>query len=43
MKKLVILGAGTAGTMILNKLEPVLDKDEILIYPIWYLFKERCG
>ncbi len=28
MKKLVILGAGTAGTMILNKLEPVLDKDE---------------
>lgn len=28
MKKLVILGAGTAGTMILNKLEPVLDKDD---------------
>lgn len=28
MKKLVILGAGTAGTMMLNKLEPVLDKDE---------------
>lgn len=28
MKKLVILGAGTAGTMILNKLEPALDKDE---------------
>lgn len=28
MKKLAILGAGTAGTMILNKLEPVLDKDE---------------
>jgi len=28
MKKLVILGAGTAGTMILNKLEPVLEKDE---------------
>ncbi len=26
MKKLVILGAGTAGTMMLNKLEPVLDK-----------------
>ena len=28
MKKLVILGAGTAGTMILNKLEPVLEKDD---------------
>jgi len=28
MKKLVILGAGTAGTMMLNKLEPVLDKEE---------------
>jgi len=28
MKNLVILGAGTAGTMMLNKLEPVLDKDE---------------
>jgi len=28
MKKLVILGAGTAGTMILNKLEPVLEKEE---------------
>jgi len=28
MKKLVILGAGTAGTMILNKLEPLLDKAE---------------
>ena len=28
MKKLVILGAGTAGTMILNKLEPVLDKED---------------
>ncbi|NHZ85316.1 MAG: FAD-dependent oxidoreductase [Planctomycetia bacterium] len=28
MKKLVILGAGTAGTMILNKLEPILEKDE---------------
>ncbi len=28
MRKLVILGAGTAGTMMLNKLEPVLDKDE---------------
>ncbi len=27
MKKLVILGAGTAGTMMLNKLEPVLEKD----------------
>lgn len=28
MKKLVILGAGTAGTMMLNKLNGVLDKDE---------------
>ena len=28
MKKLVILGAGTAGTMMLNKLRPVLDKKE---------------
>ncbi len=28
MKKLVILGAGTAGTMMLNKLYPVLDKNE---------------
>ncbi len=28
MKKLVILGAGTAGTMMLNKLDPVLDPDE---------------
>lgn len=28
MKKLVILGAGTAGTMMLSKLEPVLDRDE---------------
>ena len=28
MKKLVILGAGTAGTMILNKLEPVLEKED---------------
>jgi sulfide:quinone oxidoreductase len=28
MKKLVILGAGTAGTMMLNKLYPVLDKSE---------------
>ena len=28
MKKLVILGAGTAGTMMLNKLQPVLDKEE---------------
>lgn len=28
MKKLVILGAGTAGTMMLNKLHPVLNKDE---------------
>jgi len=28
MKKLVILGAGTAGTMMINKLEPVLDPSE---------------
>ncbi len=28
MRKLVILGAGTAGTMMLNKLNNVLDKDE---------------
>ncbi len=28
MKKLVILGAGTAGTMMLNKLSNVLDKNE---------------
>ena len=28
MKKLVILGAGTAGTMMLNKLHNVLDKTE---------------
>ncbi len=28
MKNLVILGAGTAGTMMLNKLEPTLSKDE---------------
>jgi sulfide:quinone oxidoreductase len=28
MKRLVILGAGTGGTMMLNKLHPVLDKNE---------------
>ena len=28
MKKLVILGAGTAGTMMVNKLFPVLNRDE---------------
>jgi len=28
MKKLLILGAGTAGTMMLNKLYNTLDKDE---------------
>jgi sulfide:quinone oxidoreductase len=28
MKKLVILGAGTAGTMMLNKLSPVLSRNE---------------
>ena len=28
MRKLVILGAGTAGTMMLNKLTEALDKNE---------------
>lgn len=28
MKQLVVLGAGTAGTMIVNKLRPILDNDE---------------
>ena len=28
MKKLVILGAGTAGTMMLNKFRTALDKNE---------------
>ena len=28
MRKLVILGAGTAGTMMLNKLHPLLDRNE---------------
>jgi len=28
MKKIVILGAGTAGTMMLNKLHNILDRDE---------------
>ena len=28
MKKIVILGAGTAGTMMLNKLHNILDKEE---------------
>lgn len=28
MKKLLILGAGTAGTMVANKLSPVLSRDE---------------
>jgi len=28
MKKLLILGAGTAGTMMLNKLHNILDKNE---------------
>lgn len=28
MKKIVILGAGTAGTMMLNKLHKILDKEE---------------
>ncbi|MFQ5583639.1 MAG: NAD(P)/FAD-dependent oxidoreductase, partial [Calditrichia bacterium] len=28
MKKLLVLGAGTAGTMMVNKLRPILDKTE---------------
>ena len=28
MKKLLVLGAGTAGTMVVNKLSHVLDPDE---------------
>jgi sulfide:quinone oxidoreductase len=28
MNRLVVLGAGTAGTMVVNKLRPVLDEDE---------------
>ena len=28
MKKLLILGAGTAGTMVANKLSHILDRDE---------------
>ncbi len=28
MKKMLILGAGTAGTIMVNKLEPVLNRDE---------------
>ena len=28
MKKLVVLGAGTAGTMVVNKLSNILDSDE---------------
>jgi sulfide:quinone oxidoreductase len=28
MKKIIILGAGTAGTMMLNKFNNVLDKKE---------------
>ncbi len=28
MKKLVVLGAGTAGTMVVNKLSHILDRDE---------------
>ncbi len=28
MKKLLVLGAGTAGTMVVNKLRRVLDADE---------------
>lgn len=28
MQRLVVLGAGTAGTMVVNKLRPLLDRDE---------------
>ena len=28
MKKLLVLGAGTAGTMVVNKLHQMLDPDE---------------
>ena len=28
MKRLLVLGAGTAGTMVVNKLRPHLDEDE---------------
>ncbi len=28
MKQLLVLGAGTAGTMVVNKLRPLLDADE---------------
>ena len=28
MKKLLVLGAGTAGTMIVNRLNRLLDQDE---------------
>ena len=28
MKRLLVLGAGTAGTMVVNKLRPRLDPDE---------------
>ncbi len=47
MKKLVVLGAGTAGTMVVNKLRPVLsdewqitivDQDEIHYYQPGFLF-----
>ena len=44
MKKLVILGAGTAGTMMLNKLHHELDKDEweITIVDQIRLFPSGC-
>ena len=47
MKKLVVLGAGTAGTMVVNKLRPVLgdewqitivDQDETHYYQPGFLF-----
>ena len=28
MKRLVVIGAGTAGTMVVNRLRPILDSDE---------------
>src|SRR5665647_2691760 len=28
MKRLLVIGAGTAGTMVVNRLRPILDSDE---------------
>ena len=48
MKKLVILGGGTAGTMMVNKLAPVMERYDLQItlidqeethsfHPVWNL------